>query len=128
MRYILLSFALVAVVFGQTAPSITNVTNAAIPTLDYPPTSIHLAPRSMATIFGTNLADTTVSTTSPGSNVLGGTEVHLADDTCFDFSCDLIASLFYVSPSQINFLVPDNGSTPPCYNCTPTAYRIVLDR
>src|ERR1039458_2623815 len=125
MRYILLSFALVAVVFGQTAPSITSVTNSAIPSLDYPPTSIHLAPRSMATIFGTNLADTTLSTTSPGSTLLGGTEVHLADDTCFDSSCDLIANLIYVSPTQINFLVPDNGSTS-CVNCAPVPYRIVF--
>ena len=101
---------------------------AAIPMLDYPPASIHLAPRSMATVFGGNLADTTVSTTSPGSTLAGGTEVHLADDTCFDSSCDLIASLIYVSPTQINFLVPDNGLTPPCYNCTPTAYRIVFVR
>ena len=81
----------------------------------------------MATIFGTNLADTTLSTTSPGSTLLGGTEVHLADDTCFDSSCDLIANLIYVSPTQINFLVPDNGSTS-CKNCTLTAYRIVFMR
>ena len=127
MRYILSLLALVTLAFGQAAPSITNVTNAAIPTLDYPPASIHLAPRSLATIFGTNLADTTLSTTSPGSTLLGGSEVHLADDTCFDSSCDLIASLIYVSPTQINFLVPDNGSTS-CKNCTPTAYRIVFVR
>jgi uncharacterized protein (TIGR03437 family) len=81
----------------------------------------------MATIWGTNLADTTASSVSPWSSFLGGTEVHLAKDTCFDFSCDLIASLIYVSPTQINFLVPDNGSTS-CQNCTPTAYRIVLIR
>ena len=128
VRYILSLVALAASAFGQAAPSITNVTNAAMPPLDYPPNSIHLAPRSMATIFGTNLADTTASpSTLPWSTTLGGTEVHLADDTCFDSSCDLIASLIYVSPTQINFLVPDNGSTS-CKNCTPTAYRIVFIR
>jgi uncharacterized protein (TIGR03437 family) len=81
----------------------------------------------MATIWGTNLADTTASSVSPWSSFLGGTEVHLAGDTCFDSSCDLVASLIYVSPTQINFLVPDNGSTS-CQNCTPTAYRIVFIR
>jgi uncharacterized protein (TIGR03437 family) len=127
MRYILSLLALTTSAFAQVAPSIANVTNAALPALDLPPSSISLAPRSMATIWGTNLADTTVSSVSPWSSFLGGTEVHLANDTCFDFSCDLIANLIYVSPTQINFLVPDNGSTS-CKNCTPTAYRIVLVR
>ena len=127
MRYILSLVALAVLASGQAAPSITNVTNAAIPSLDYPSTSISLAPRSMATIFGTNLADTTLSSTSPWSSTLGGTEVHLATDACFDSSCDLIASLIYVSATQINFLVPDDGSTA-CKNCTPIAYRIVLVR
>jgi hypothetical protein len=112
--------------FGQTA-SVSNVTNAAMPSLDYPPNSIHLPPRSMATIFGTGLADITISTNPPWKNTLGGTEVHLAGDTCFDSSCDLTASLMYVSPSQINFVVPENGSTS-CTTCTPIAYRIVLIR
>ena len=130
VRYTLEILALVAVAFGQTAPSapsITNVTNGAIPLLDYPPASIHLAPRSMATIFGTNLADITVSSVSPWTNILGGTEVHLANDTCFDSSCDLIASLIYVSPAQINFLVPDSMSQS-CQSCPEIAYRIVFVR
>ena len=127
MRDILSLVALAVLASGQAAPSITNVTNAAIPSLDYPSTSISRAPRSMATIFGTNLADTTLSSTSPWSSTLGGTEVHLATDACFDSSCDLIASLIYVSATQINFLVPDDGSTA-CKNCTPIAYRIVLVR
>jgi hypothetical protein len=127
MHYILSLLAITTSAFGQSPPSIANVTNAALPALDVPPSSIHLAPRSMATIWGTNLADGTVSTPPPWPNTLGGTEVHLATDTCFDFSCDLIAGLIYVSPSQINFLVPDNGSTS-CKNCTPTAYRLVLVR
>jgi hypothetical protein len=127
MRYILSLVALTTSAFAQAAPSIANVTNAALPSMDLPPSSISLAPRSMATIWGTNLADTTVSSVSPWSSFLGGTEVHLAADTCFDSSCDLVASLIYVSPTQINFLVPDNESTS-CKNCTPTPYRIVLVR
>jgi hypothetical protein len=76
----------------------------------------------MATIFGSNLADTTVVISPPWINVLGGTEVHLADDNCFDSSCDLIASLIYVSPTQINFLVPESASS------EQTGYRFVLIR
>jgi uncharacterized protein (TIGR03437 family) len=81
----------------------------------------------MATIFGTNLGDGTASSTSPWSNTLAGTQVHLASDTCFDSSCDLVANLIYASPTQINFLVPDNGSTS-CVNCAPVPYRIVFVR
>lgn len=124
IRHVAILLALVAVAFGQTAPAITNVTNAAIPALDFPAASIHLAPRSMATIFGTNLADTTLSA-STWSTAIGGTEVHLAADTCFDASCDLIAKLIYVSPTQINLLVPENTATA---NAVPLPYRIVLVR
>jgi hypothetical protein len=76
MRYIL-SLALAVSAFGQVAPTITNVTNAAIPTLNAPPSSVHLAPRSMATIFGVNLADTPISAAPPWEQLLGGIEVHL---------------------------------------------------
>ena len=117
----------VTLTVSQPILTITNVTNAAIPSLDYPAATIHLVQRSMATIFGTNLADSTASSTSPWSNALGGTQVHLAADTCFAVSCDLVASLIYVSPTQINFLVPDNGSTS-CVNCAPIPYRIVFVR
>lgn len=123
MRYVLLVLALVAAAFGQTAPNIANLTNAAMPSLDYPPASITLPPRSMATIFGTDLGDTTASAAPPWKTMLGGTEVHLADDTCFNSSCDLIASLLYSSPTQINFVIPDTGSSSPS-----KSYRIVLVR
>jgi hypothetical protein len=130
MKNTLLAVLLVASVpgpaLGQANPSITNVTNGAIPALDYPTASIHLAPRSIATIFGTNLADTTVTAVAQVTT-LGGTEIHLATDACLDSSCELVANLFYVSPTQINFLVPDNGSST-CRDCTPVAYRIVFIR
>lgn len=102
--------------------SITGITNAALPSLDVPPNTVSLAPRSIGTIFGMSLADSPASAASPGSQTLGGTEVHLASDTCFDSSCDLIASLIYVSPAQINFLIPDTTAT------GPTAYRIIFVR
>jgi hypothetical protein len=46
-------------------PTITNITNAAIPAIDYPPVAVQLATRSIATIFGTNLADAVVTTAPP---------------------------------------------------------------
>jgi hypothetical protein len=112
----------VVLTVGQPISSITDVTNAALPGLDNPPATVTLAPRSMATIFGSNLADSIVVSPSPWSSPLGGTEVHLAADTCFDASCDVIANLIYVSPAQINFLVPDTTAT------DPVSYRIVLLR
>lgn len=118
-------FALAFVALAQTTepPNISNVTNAALPSLDYPPASLTVTPRSMATIFGTNLADTTVSIAPPWQATLGGTEVHLASDTCFDASCDLIAGLIYASPTQINFVVPSVSTSAPS-----ASYRIVLVR
>ena len=121
----LLCTFLTQLAFGQATPVITNVTNAAIPVLDNPPASIHLAPRSLATVFGSNLADSRGSTTP--STSLAGTELHLSSDTCFDSSCDLVALLTFASPAQINFIVPDDGSAT-CTTCKPTGYRIILIR
>ena len=112
----------VVLTVGQPISAVANVTNAALPGLDNPPSTVTLAPRSMATIFGSNLADSIVVSPSPWSSPLGGTEVHLASDTCFDASCDIIANLIYVSPAQINFLVPDTTAA------GPVSYRIVLLR
>lgn len=126
MRYISLILALVAVASGQTpAPSIANVTNAALPAIDLPPNSVTLTPRSMATIFGTNLADFTISAAPPWQKSLAGTEVHLVVDqissgtfqggitsktTCSE-DCDLIVDMVYASPTQINFVTPDVATT-----------------
>src|SRR5689334_17204263 len=121
-----LSTTFAALAFGQATPSITNVTNGALPALDYPPATIHLAPRSFATIFGTGLAND--AALSQGQvTTLAGSEVHLANDSCFDTSCDLVANLLYVSPTQINFLVPENGALT-CRGCPPIGYRIVFIR
>jgi hypothetical protein len=43
-------------------PLITNITNGAIPELDYPPARISLTPRSVATIIGVNLSDSVAAT------------------------------------------------------------------
>jgi len=90
--------------------------------MDSPPATVALAPRSMATIFGTNLADGIAGSSSPWTTPLSGTEIRLASDTCFDSSCDLVADLIYASPAQINFLVPDTAGT------APVPYRIIVVR
>lgn len=114
----------IALCSGQsTAPNISNVTNAAYPALDYPPASLTVSPRSLLTIFGENLADSIATASAPWPEALSGTEVHLASDTCFDASCDLIGGMVYASPTQVNFALP---STP--YDVPPTSYRIVLVR
>src|SRR5213593_2816545 len=61
MRYILSFLTLATLSFGQTPPSITSVTNAALPPVDQPPSSypVVLTPRSVATVFGDHLADAT---------------------------------------------------------------------
>ena len=56
-----------------------------------------IAPGSIATIFGSNLAtDTVAATSTPLPNQLGGTTVTVDG---------VRAPLFYVSPTQINFQV-----------------------
>jgi len=115
MRYIFQFFALVSIAVGQTTPSITVITNAALPDLDeHPYGAVRLQPRSMATIFGNNLSTETASTTPPWTTALGGIELHFVPlgVGCGTYSpptggCDILASLIYVSPTQINFLVPD---------------------
>ena len=102
--------------------SLSGVSNAALPALDAPGRRARLAPRSIATVYGIGLADIEAFTASPGTKSLGGTEVHLATDDCFDSSCDLVADLIYVSTAQINFLVPDITLT------APAAYRLVFVR
>jgi uncharacterized protein (TIGR03437 family) len=69
----------------------------------------------MATIFGANLSGATASTAPPWVKTLGGTEVHLVPfykgcgtaNAPANLSCELEADLIYVSPTQINFVVPD---------------------
>jgi hypothetical protein len=95
----------------------------------------HLKPRSMATIFGSNLAATAVPTAPPWQKLLGGVEVHLvvgAYTPCATTNppatlvCELPADLTYVSPTQINFVVPDIAVT--TYGQSQLYVRIVLIR
>jgi uncharacterized protein (TIGR03437 family) len=64
-----------------------------------------VAPGSIAAIYGTNLAPGTAAAGSlanlPVS--LGGISLHVRDS----LGADRLAQLFFVSPTQVNFLVPD---------------------
>jgi hypothetical protein len=94
----------VSTCLGQ--PTISNVTNAAFPSLDLPPNQVILGPRSIATIFGTDLADSTVAIAPPWQTSLGGTEVHLVVSFCESGDCEITTQLLFASPTQINFLTP----------------------
>lgn len=62
-----------------------------------------LSPEAIATIFGNSLAaGINVATTVPLPTVLGGTTVKLRDSR----GVDHLAPLFFVSPTQVNYLVP----------------------
>jgi len=80
--------------WAATPPSIISVVDSA----GYGTT---LAEGLVATIFGANLStDTSAATQSPLPQVLAGTQV---------FVDGVAADLYYVSPAQINFIVPPNG-------------------
>jgi uncharacterized protein (TIGR03437 family) len=58
----------------------------------------HLAPEAIVSAFGTNLATATlVASTTPLPTILGGTSVRVNG---------VLAPLFFVAPTQVNFLVP----------------------
>jgi uncharacterized protein (TIGR03437 family) len=63
-----------------------------------------VAPGSIAAIYGVNLAPGT-ATASPANPPLslGGISLHIRDS----LGADRLAQLFFVSPTQVNFLVPD---------------------
>jgi uncharacterized protein (TIGR03437 family) len=66
-----------------------------------------VTPESIASIFGTNLASTTLAgTTQPPSTSLGGVTLTVTDSA----GVARVAPLMYVSPSQINFVVPSGSA------------------
>ena len=73
----------------------TVVTSAASP-------FVGLAPDSLATIFGTNLAQSTEVGLQPFPTILAGVGVQVTDSN----SVTRDAGLLLVSSTQINFLVP----------------------
>ncbi len=68
-----------------------------------------LAPNTIGTIYGTNLSYSTAALT--GNDVAGGVlPTVLGTDETEVFINNIPADLYYVSPGQINFLVPPNLS------------------
>jgi uncharacterized protein (TIGR03437 family) len=65
-----------------------------------------VAPGSIAAIYGANLAPGTATAGSPANPAvsLGGISLHVRDS----LGADRLAQLFFVSPTQVNFLVPDS--------------------
>jgi uncharacterized protein (TIGR03437 family) len=131
MRCILLFFSVLTIGFGQVPPSITKITNGAIPEMNQLGT--HLSPRSIATIWGANLSKTAASGKPPWQNNLGGVEVHVivngpytpcATNPPAGLACEFTTDLLYVSPTQINFVVPEF----PDYGQTEFGVRVAIVR
>jgi uncharacterized protein (TIGR03437 family) len=68
---------------------------------------IGLAPGALATASGLNLSTGTATGTAPFPTLLSGTSVNIIDAG----GRSIAAPLLYVSPSQINFLVPSSVAT-----------------
>jgi uncharacterized protein (TIGR03437 family) len=81
----------------NTFPSFAGTVNAA----SFSATGT-VAPDSIAAAFGVDLANTTDSAAGTLGTTLGGTTVSVADSA----GTVLPASLFFVSPGQVNFAVP----------------------
>jgi uncharacterized protein (TIGR03437 family) len=93
-----LAAAVTAVSLSASASITANVSAASS-------TIITLAPASIATMFGSNLATSTGdATTSTLPTNLKGTTVSITDSS----GAEQDAPLFYVSPTQVNYLVPAN--------------------
>ncbi len=81
-------------------------TTASVSAASYSGTAI--APESISALFGTELAPSiTAATTDPLPTTLAGTTVKVKDS----LNAERSASLFFVSPGQINYLVP-TGTQP----------------
>jgi uncharacterized protein (TIGR03437 family) len=96
-----LTFGLPLLAQSSTAPSysVASIVNSATNT------AAALAPNTIATIYGVNLAYGTSGLSSSGSPI-GYLPQELADVRVIVGG--QIAFLYYVSPQQINFLIPDN--------------------
>lgn len=85
--------------FHSRAQTLNTVTIVSAATFEESP----VAPESIAAIFGQNLAlNTAQAAATPLPVILAGTVVRIKDSAGVDHT----APLFFVSPQQINFLVP----------------------
>jgi uncharacterized protein (TIGR03437 family) len=84
---------------------IANTTTTSVSAANY---ATRLAPAAISAIFGQNLATTTqTASTSVLPTTLGGTQVTVRDSAGVLHS----AALFFVSPSQVNFLMPAEAAS-----------------
>src|SRR5258706_2681913 len=87
---------------SATEPSVSLAVTVSAASFEAP-----VAPNSIAAIFGVDLATATeVAATSPLPTVLAGTTVTVKDSLGVERS----SSLFFVSPGQINCLIPMDTS------------------
>jgi uncharacterized protein (TIGR03437 family) len=93
------------------AYSAASIVNAATETL------VPLAPNAIATVYGTNLSWETYAIT--GADTLSGSLPQSAQGVSV-FVGGIQANIFYVSPTQINFLIP--------YELLPGATKIYVAR
>lgn len=101
---VLAALAVVALACGQTSPTSTAVSYTAAGIVNSASdTPDALAPNAIATVFGTGLSYTTQSAffVMPASGML---PTELASVRVY--VGEMAAPLYYVSPTQINFLVP----------------------
>ena len=85
---------------GLATGALAQTTVSTVSSASYTPI---VAPDSIASSFGTNLATSTeAATTTPLPTTLAGTSVSITDSA----SVTVAASLIFVSPTQINFLMP----------------------
>jgi uncharacterized protein (TIGR03437 family) len=81
-----------------------------------------VAPGSLASLYGKGLAGESLSAQPPYPATLGGVSLSLTDSSGQVFSAPLV----YVSPSQINFVVPD-GMAPGTAHATVTTGSAAKD-
>lgn len=103
-RLLLLVLGAGTILFGQTpTPVINGIVNGATFKLSSDPAKPTIGPSSLASILGSNLADTGyVATTSPLPTTLGGVIVVANGQQL---------PLTYVGPGQINFQAPGQSGT-----------------
>ncbi|MDQ3014047.1 MAG: hypothetical protein M3X11_25500, partial [Acidobacteriota bacterium] len=90
----------------KSAPTVTTVSTVSAASFD----GALLAPESIVAAFGTNLATATqIAGTTPLPTALAGTTIKLKDNA----GIDRTASLFFVSPTQANYLIPASISVGP---------------
>jgi uncharacterized protein (TIGR03437 family) len=103
LRYHAASRSLIAATHGRGVYRLTlpSRTTTSVSAASFSRTG--LAPEAIASAFGTNLATTTqAATAQPLPTSLAGTRILIRDSA----GVDRLAPLFFVSPSQVNYLMP----------------------